>query len=310
MSLIFDRMSALSAPARARLLWLLGEAELGVGELARLVQSPQSTVSRHLRSLLDAGWVEVRREGTSSWFMAADVDADSRALWDVVRAQVAEAFPEDRARLAAVLAAREVDAEAWFQANAGRWSEVRRALYGDGYLADALLALLPVGLRIVDLGCGPGDTLVRLAPHVAKVIGVDREPGMLAVARERTALLPKVEVREGGLDDPPVQAGEVDAALLLLVLHVLQDPVAVLRAAGARLGAGGVVVVVDLLPHDREAYRRTMGHRYLGFDPVSFGEQAAAAGLRVRRRIALPQEPGAEGPPLFLAVLERSGCGG
>ena len=51
MSDIFDRLPVLSEPTRARLLRVLAQEELGVGELARVVQLPQSTVSRHLKVL-------------------------------------------------------------------------------------------------------------------------------------------------------------------------------------------------------------------------------------------------------------------
>jgi DNA-binding transcriptional ArsR family regulator len=44
---------------------LLAEAELTVTELCAVVQLPQSTVSRHLKTLADDGWVTSRRDGTS-----------------------------------------------------------------------------------------------------------------------------------------------------------------------------------------------------------------------------------------------------
>ena len=50
-SSLFERISALSEPIRVRLLRVLGRAELAVGELARVVQAPQPTVSRHLKPL-------------------------------------------------------------------------------------------------------------------------------------------------------------------------------------------------------------------------------------------------------------------
>ncbi|MFM7800418.1 MAG: ArsR/SmtB family transcription factor, partial [Planctomycetota bacterium] len=54
--------------ARLRMLRLLEREELGVGELARALQLPQSTVSRHLKPLFEQGWVAKRTEGTQSLF--------------------------------------------------------------------------------------------------------------------------------------------------------------------------------------------------------------------------------------------------
>ncbi|RLS21376.1 MAG: ArsR family transcriptional regulator, partial [Planctomycetota bacterium] len=54
--------------ARLRTLRLLEREELGVGELARALQLPQSTVSRHLKPLFEQGWVDKRAEGTQSLY--------------------------------------------------------------------------------------------------------------------------------------------------------------------------------------------------------------------------------------------------
>jgi phosphosulfolactate phosphohydrolase-like enzyme len=62
---IFGRMSALADPLRCRALLLLERGELTVSELCTVLQLPQSTVSRHLKTLADDGWVQVRPEGTS-----------------------------------------------------------------------------------------------------------------------------------------------------------------------------------------------------------------------------------------------------
>ena len=52
---IFDRLTALADPTRSRLLLLLDRHELTVGELCVALQLPQSTVSRHLKTLADEG---------------------------------------------------------------------------------------------------------------------------------------------------------------------------------------------------------------------------------------------------------------
>jgi SAM-dependent methyltransferase len=47
----------------------------------------------------------------------------------------------------------------------------------------ALLCTLEDKHRVLDLGCGPGQVAIALAPHVGHVIGIDPEPEMLALAR-------------------------------------------------------------------------------------------------------------------------------
>lgn len=306
MSRIHDRLKTLAQPLRVRLLRVLELEELGVGELAKVVQLPQSTVSRHLEVLHSDGWVDRRRDGPSTLFAAAQsLDDEARALWEVVRAGTDDDHPEDGLRLASVLAAREASSEAFFGRVAGRWSEVRREMFGSDYLLPALLGLLPPDHVVADVGCGPGDALVELAPHVARVIGVDREPQMLEAARARVGGLDHVDLRRGDVMAPPLDDGEVDAILCMLLLHHVDDPGGALIALAPKLAPGGRLVVVDMVAHDRTAYRRTMGHRHLGFEPSALVHMAQAAGLQVRHHRVLSPDPDASGPALFVATLGR-----
>ena len=61
-----EHLSILAEPHRCRLLFLVEKQELTVSELCAVLQLPQSTVSRHLRTLLDKGWVGSRPDGTRS----------------------------------------------------------------------------------------------------------------------------------------------------------------------------------------------------------------------------------------------------
>ena len=65
---VFDRLTCLGEPTRARLMHVLERQELMVSELCSILQAPQSTVSRHLKALSDAGWVTSRPEGTRRFY--------------------------------------------------------------------------------------------------------------------------------------------------------------------------------------------------------------------------------------------------
>ena len=62
--LVIDQLTALSDAIRGRILAVLEGRELTVSELCDIVQLPQSTVSRHLKTLADGDWVTSRPEGT------------------------------------------------------------------------------------------------------------------------------------------------------------------------------------------------------------------------------------------------------
>src|SRR5205085_3515918 len=129
----------------------------------------------------------------------------------------------------------------------------------------AMLGLLSRALTVADLGCGTGEAVATLAPHVRRVIGVDREAAMLDRARTRTAGIDNVDLRRGDLTDLPLRAHEVDAALATLVLHLVPDTEAAFRELGRVVEKKGTVVVTDLQPHDQDELRATMGHAHLGF---------------------------------------------
>ena len=68
---IFDDLIALSDATRSRMLLVLDRHELTVSELCAVLQLPQSTVSRRLKTLLDAEWVSSRRDGPSRYYTLA-----------------------------------------------------------------------------------------------------------------------------------------------------------------------------------------------------------------------------------------------
>ncbi len=73
---ILDHMTALSDPTRCRMLLLLEKHELTVSELCAVLQMPQSSVSRHLKTLADDDWVTSRRDGTSRFYSMPVDDLD------------------------------------------------------------------------------------------------------------------------------------------------------------------------------------------------------------------------------------------
>src|SRR5258708_7476541 len=118
---ILDQLASLADATRSRILLLLDGHELTVSELCSILQLPQSTVSRHLKALADAGWIAARAEGTSNLYAmtspstrpgrAALVEArdppdpPARRLWLLVRGQVGPtpAAAQDQRRLQSAL---------------------------------------------------------------------------------------------------------------------------------------------------------------------------------------------------------------
>jgi ArsR family transcriptional regulator len=314
---IQDHLTALADATRGRILLLLERQELTVTELCSVLQLPQSTVSRHLKALGDAGWVSARAEGTSNLYAMTrggasrshrgengdDHDAGARRLWALVREQTAitAAAIQDQRRLQSTLAARKTKSQEFFSSSAGQWDRMREELFGSHFHLAALAALADGAWIVGDLGCGTGQVTAALAPFVSRVVAVDESAAMLQAAKQRLRELPNVDLRRGELEALPLDDGRLDAATMMVVLHHLADPSKALAEAARVLRPGGRLLIVDMLPHDREHYRQQMGHVRLGFGEAEIVRLLTDAGFGETRVMPLPPDPKAKGPGLFVA---------
>lgn len=298
-------LEALAEPVRLRLVRILEGQELAVGEIVKVLQLPQSTVSRHLKVLSEAGLLGKRAAGTAALYRVVldDLSLPVRAIWMAVREQVDGA--EDARRLRAVLAERRLDSQAFFGRVAGEWDDLRARLFGGDFTAKALLAMLPSDWVVADLGCGTGNATELLASHVEKVIAVDQSEPMLDAAKLRLKEAGNVQFAAGSLDKLPLKDKSVDAAVCVLVLHHLQEPVQALKEMKRVLRTdrgGGLVLIVDMVEHDRQDYRHTMGHTHLGFSDQRMMKMLEEAGFRGARVSVLASDPEGKGPGLFAAT--------
>lgn len=307
---LLDHLAALTDPVRCRVLLLLEQEELMVAELCTALQLPQSTVSRHLKLLADEGWIAARAEGTSRWYHLSleQMGEGAGQLWAVVRGDVAASSEarDDSRRLRSILSRRRSRSQEFFASTAGRWDEVRTQLFGSHADLTALMALLDDQWTVADLGCGTGRVAGQIAPFVKKVVAVDESEAMLGAARAHLADQKNVDLREGALQRLPIDDAELDVALLVLVLHYVADPAAVIREAARTLKPGGKLLLVEMRPHGRAEYQQTMGHRWLGFEESTVRQWFDGAWLERPRFISLTPDADAKGPTLFVATAVKN----
>jgi SAM-dependent methyltransferase len=307
---VLDRLSVLADPTRSRILLLLDRHELTVGELCTIVQLPQSTVSRHLKTLADDGWVIARGEGTTRFYkmVVGRLDPATKDLWLLVRAQVAQSpsASQDLHRATSVLQRRVVKARAFFQDSVEFWDRIREEMIGRRADLLALLDLLDDDWTVGDLGCGAGQLAEALAPCVAHVIGVDESGPMLSAAAKRLANYENVELRSGTLESLPIEDESLDAAIVFLVAHFISDPAKAIAEIRRVLTPGGKLLIVDLMSHDRMDYVVQLGHVWQGFDGEQVKEWLTDAGFASARYRALPADPDAKGPALFAASARKA----
>jgi ubiquinone/menaquinone biosynthesis C-methylase UbiE len=306
---LLGELGLLADGTRGRMLACLDQVELTVIELCDSLALPQSTVSRHLKLLADAGWVAARRDGTSRRYTLTidQLDERSQRLWAIVHESLAEsvAVRLDERRREQVLQRRRRDTETFFSDVADEWDRVRGELFGETSDLQLLPALLDPAVAVGDLGCGSGRLAATIAPYAHSVVAVDSSPEMLEVARARLAGFGNVEIKQGRIEELPLASGSLDLALVVHLLHHVDDPSAALAEVARVLRPGGRLVVADVLPHPYDDYRRTMGHVWLGFDRPTIETAFTDAGLAGERWHEAGVEPGARGPAMFTATAIR-----
>jgi SAM-dependent methyltransferase len=195
---------------------------------------------------------------------------------------------------------------------AARWDQLRIEAFGDVFHFEALAALLPMEWVVADIGSGTGYWLPVLSARFRKVIAVDPAPRMLEVARSRPEVgaADNIEFREGTLDRLPLSDGEVDLAMVSLVLHHVERPADSFADLRRSLRPGGAVMIVEQQDHRHGEFYERMGDRWWGFEPAEVVGWLGQAGFCDTRFLPLSTaRPGGRGrveaPGLFVVTGRR-----
>jgi SAM-dependent methyltransferase len=189
--------------------------------------------------------------------------------------------------------------EHWNGEGGHRW--VRAQARMDALLAPLTAVLLEraaprVGERVLDVGCGCGQTTIALAERGAEVLGVDVSEPMLGRARERTRERPGVRLVRADAAAHPFAAGSFDLLFSRFGVMFFAEPV---RAFGnlrqGHAGDGRLCVLCWQAPRENPWFQRP------------------AEALRPFVPEAAPADPHAPGPFAFAdpqrvtGILEAAG---
>jgi SAM-dependent methyltransferase len=290
-----DLLRLLADPTRARLVLLLAQAELTVGELQEILGMKQARISTHLSLLRQSGLTADRRDGKRTHYvLSPSLPAASRNLLDAVRKALAAdtAALADQRALRRLAEGRRRAAEAHFNRVAGRLG--RSHCPGRSWEAvGRMLCQLVPPLRIADLGAGEGVLSQLLARRAEFVHCVDKSPRMVKVGRElaRREGIRNLDYVLGDIEAIPLRAGSVDLALLSQALHHAEQPRKALAEAHRILRPGGRIVILDLKAHRFEKARELYADRWLGFEPNDLCDWLEAAGFsRPEARVVAREE--------------------
>ena len=135
-------------------------------------------------------------------------------------------------------------------------------------LIDDVVRLVGTPCRAVDAGCGTGRVAVALADRGVRVVGVEPDPAMAAVARRNLAPYPSCEVEESDFEDwRPPQLGSFDLVTSGQAWHWI-EPACGARVAERALRRGGWLAIVRT-DWEREAtpLRRMIDDAYAEHEP-------------------------------------------
>ncbi|MDO8981233.1 MAG: class I SAM-dependent methyltransferase [Afipia sp.] len=157
---------------------------------------------------------------------------------------------------------------------------------------DRTRALLGLGDRVLELGCGTGTTALRLAGDVQAYLATDISAGMIAIANEKHAAgpIPALVFRTATAEALTPDAAQFNAVLGFNYLHLVRDLPGTLRRIHTLLAAEGLFIsktpcVGDMNPLIRFALpaMRAIGKApYAGvFRVADLSQQINAAGFNI-----------------------------
>jgi SAM-dependent methyltransferase len=271
----------LGDPTRLRLLRVLSTDRFNVSELTAVLGIAQSSVSRHLALLKDAGLVSEMREAGFAYYQLRDADAAAGSpLSALLTAEFAAGASDaavrgDEARLQDVLRLR--------RENFDPGGDPRQLVPGRSWAAwaRALGHLLPA-MDVADIGCGEGYLTLEIARWARFVTGVDRSDDVLerakALAERRGAT--NVAWKKGDLARLPLRDEAIDLAVFAQSLRYASDPERPIAEASRVLRPGGRILILDLREHDQAWVRTRYGDQHTGFAAGALEALLQGAGFR------------------------------
>ncbi len=305
MASMLKSLKLLSDPTRLRILMLVENEELSVAELQEVLGMGQSRISTQLSQLKAEGLVSDERSGKNNIYTCT-ADPDLMEVARLAAAEVAE-VADDESALRHLLRKRKDTSRAYFDELAGRFGKDYVPGRSWKALAEALIKILNYKV-VADLGAGEGTLAQLLAQRAEKVIAVDLSPKMVEFGQDLATRngLTNLEYRIGDIEEPPIEDGSLDLALLSQALHHAEHPQRAIDSAFRILKPGGRLIVLDLLQHHFEEARELYADRWLGFSESDLAGMLEKSGFTQIETIVADRETAAPKFQTLLGIGVRS----
>jgi SAM-dependent methyltransferase len=234
-------LKSAAEPTRLRLMVLLSHGEFTVGELATILRQSQPRISRHLRLLTEAGFLDRFREQQCVYYrmpVTGQCLQWSRQILSLLNPDAA-LLRRDRERAAHVVGQRAVTAAPVETVESQPREDLDRLLVEE-------LGPSSIG-ELLDIGTGAGLMLELLGPRAEHAIGIDISAPALRLARTRVhgVGLSHCEFRRGDMYGLPCEDAAFDLVTMDRLLVQAERPVAALNEAARALRPGGRLLVIE-----------------------------------------------------------------
>ncbi len=300
MNELLDIMRALADPTRLRIVLLIRQLELSVGEVVQILGQSQPRVSRHIRILDEAGIAERSKEGSWVFLRPGPILTSGKLdrLFTGADGSDARIVQRDLAKLEQVRSSRADMAAEYFAAHAGEWDSLRSLHVAESEVENAIGRILhtaPLG-AVLDVGTGTGRMIELFAASADRFVALDNNTEMLRLARAKLAAMDmqssaKVDIMLGDFNALPLADESFDTILFHQVLHYAQHPERVISEAARVLAPGGRLMIVDFATHDREELRTVHAHARLGFADQTVEQAFAASDIYMAHQAELDGGP-------------------
>jgi ArsR family transcriptional regulator len=283
---MLNLFKVLADSTRLRLLRILRQGDFTVQDLMQILDMGQSRISRHLKLLSEAGLLQVEKQGTWHYYRLSPEEGLFSDVWPFIESKLSsiEGQEHDSTGVLQVMAERRRRSQDFFDDHARDWDRMHVELLNLPDYQESLLALLPAGGLVVEIGVGTGSLLPFLAQKSEHTVGLDHSPSMVNLARETVAkyqLRDKVEVRLAEMNHLPLSGGSVRIVVMNQVLHHAEQPLEVLREIERVLQREGLLVMADLTRHEYDWTRDRLADQWLGFKRQELESWLAEVGLKM-----------------------------
>jgi ArsR family transcriptional regulator len=299
-----ELLKACADSVRLRILRALRHDSFSVSELCVILEMKQPAVSHHLKLLLGAGLVAIRREGTITFYrrvwpaVADSVRADLvRALFSAFDARPLDASLSDQ--IEEIKRLRSRDARDFFNRHSREFTKTQelialpgqylptvqemleRSCWGRARAEIGINEPLAKGRAVLEIGAGRGELISPLLDlfHSVYVVDVSEEMIELTCRAIPAGERERVTIIHGDTGVAVATGITVSHVVCAMVLHHVPSPADIFRDCAELLEPGGSVIVADLCRHNQSWAIERCGDMWMGFDPMELEGFATHAGL-------------------------------